>query len=236
MSDDNNQDLQEFCICTLSYGNISLALLTRHFESFWPPVRPVPDHIAPTLATTTWAQDWVTAPLLRSRGTSLTEQWLTLVTPASQISNILRVFQAYHIAQCQTLAMRWIQGEIKHTLTSDVTVFLLSCPFTCLPTLGFMALTNICEIPIFLRDSQRNSWFCEHFASRHSTTFILGNVLLCVIVDTYHNDCPCEFNNRHLVIGNHNVDFCITNAFGIEQIVGHCYDVMCRTERLIISF
>ena len=52
MSGNNKQDLQEFCIFTLSYGKIAMTLLTRHFESYRPPVRPVSGHIAPTLVTT----------------------------------------------------------------------------------------------------------------------------------------------------------------------------------------
>ena len=48
----NKQDLLELCIFTLSYGNISMTLLTRHFESYQPPIRPVSCHIAPTLVKT----------------------------------------------------------------------------------------------------------------------------------------------------------------------------------------
>ena len=44
------QDLQEFCIFTLSYGNISMMLLMRHFESYRAPVRPVSGHFAPQVS------------------------------------------------------------------------------------------------------------------------------------------------------------------------------------------
>ena len=47
MSGNNKQNLQEFCIFMMSYGIISMTLL-----SYRPPVRPVSGHIAPTLATT----------------------------------------------------------------------------------------------------------------------------------------------------------------------------------------
>ena len=52
MSGDNKQDLQEFWSFTLSFGNISMTLLTRHFESYQPAVRLAPGHLAPTLVTT----------------------------------------------------------------------------------------------------------------------------------------------------------------------------------------
>ena len=158
--------LQEFSIFMMSCGNISM---TRHFESFRPPVRPVPGHITLTLATTAWALDWVPAPAAShvtkwGRGTSLNEQWLTLVTPASQVSTILRVFQAYPIAQYQTLAMRWIQGEIKYTLTLDITVFLLSCSFICVPTFGIYGVNKYVQstdFPVRLQEKPFILWsFC----------------------------------------------------------------------------
>ena len=52
MSGDNKQDLQEFCIFMLSFGDMSMTLLMRRFQSYRPPVRPAPGHIAPTLVTT----------------------------------------------------------------------------------------------------------------------------------------------------------------------------------------
>ena len=97
MSCNNKQDLQEFCIFSLSYGKILMTLLGGITSHTGPP-----SHRSLVTSPPPWLQR---PPHLG------TEQQLTLVTPTSQISNILRVFEAYYIDRSiPDLGNRWNPG------------------------------------------------------------------------------------------------------------------------------
>ena len=79
-----------------------------------------------------------------------TEQQFTLVTPTSHISNILRVFEAYHIDRSiSTLAMRWNPGvklseetfDFGNILLNDIILLSYYVMFCYIQLLTFIIIT-----------------------------------------------------------------------------------------------
>ena len=90
----------------------------------------------------------------------------------------------------------------------------------------------------FWETPRRHNRFYEHFALWHDIVFMFCHVLLYATVDICYYNCPRVFNNRHLGVGSHNVDFCMNythpwNRTNSKPLLW-CHASCCQTDYIVL--